>query len=86
VDRVVALDLGAASVERLSWSAHARRTPHDLALFVRQGARGVRGNLLYNAERFSPELIARAVARLGQLIDRIATEPSHRVGALPREP
>jgi len=81
-----ALDLGAASVERLPWSAHARRTPHDLALFVRQGPRGARGDLVYNAERFSPALLARAAARLDQLIDLIATEPSHRVGALPRAP
>jgi hypothetical protein len=70
----------------LPWSVHARRTPHDLALFVRQGPRGARGDLVYNAERFSPALLARAAARLDQLIDLIATEPSHRVGALPRAP
>ena len=81
-----ALDLGAASVERLPWSALAQRTTHDLALFVRQDARGVRGNLVYNAERFSPELAARAATRLGQLIDLLATDPAHRVGALPRTP
>ncbi|TMQ11358.1 MAG: amino acid adenylation domain-containing protein [Deltaproteobacteria bacterium] len=81
-----ALDYGAAKVERLDWSAPAQRTPHDLALFVRQDARGVGGDLVYNAERFSPELAARAGARLGQLIDLIANEPSRRVGALPRAP
>jgi hypothetical protein len=79
-----ALDYGAARVERLDWSVLAQRTPHDLALFVRQDARGVGGDLVYNAERLSPEQAARAAARLGQLIDLIATEPSRRVGALPR--
>jgi amino acid adenylation domain-containing protein len=83
---VGALDLGAASVARLSWSALAQRTSHDLALFVHQGTRGVRGELLYNTERFSPALMARAAARLDQLIDLIANEPSHLVGALPRAP
>jgi len=81
-----ALDFGAAAVERLPWSALAQRTSHDLALFVHQGTRGVRGNLLYNAERFSPTLMARAAARLGQLIDLIANESSRLVGALPRVP
>ena len=83
---VGAHDFGAVTVERLAWTALAQRTPHDLALFVQQDARGVRGNLVYNAERFSPALAARAAARLGQLIDLIATEPSRRVGALPRAP
>jgi hypothetical protein len=53
---------------------------------VHQGSRAVRGNLLYNAERFSPALMARAAARVGQLIDLIANQPSHRVGALPCAP
>jgi len=81
-----ALDWGTESVERLAWTALAPRTPHDLGLFVRQDARGVRGNLVYNAERFSPELAARAAARLAELIDTIATAPSRRIGVLPREP
>jgi len=55
-------------------------------LFVHQGARGVRGDFLYNAERFSPVLMARAAVRLDQLIDLIANQPSHRVGTLPRAP
>jgi hypothetical protein len=81
-----ALELGAATVEPLAWTALAQRTPHDLALFVHQDARGVRGNLVYNAERFSPALAERAAARLGQLIDAVATAPALQVGALPRAP
>jgi hypothetical protein len=79
-------ELGAATVEPLAWTALAQCTPHDLALFVHQDARGVRGDLVYNAERFSPALAARAAARLGQLIDTNATAPSLQVGALPRGP
>jgi non-ribosomal peptide synthetase component F len=86
VGEVGALALDGVTVERLGWSAFARRTPHDLALFVREDARGVRGDLVYNAERFSPELAARAAARLDQLIDTLATASSHRAGALSRGP
>jgi non-ribosomal peptide synthetase component F len=80
------LDYGAARVTRLDWSALPQHTAHDLALFVRQNARGLTGELVYNAERFSPELAARAADRLGQLIDLIASDPTHRAGALPRAP
>jgi hypothetical protein len=82
VGEIGALALDGVTVERLGWSAFSRRTPHDLALFVREDARGIRGDLVYNAERFSPELAARAAARLDQLIDTLATASSHRVGAL----
>ncbi|MDB4955265.1 MAG: Amino acid adenylation [Myxococcales bacterium] len=81
-----ALDFGSVKLERLGWSAFARQTPHDLALFLLQGAHSARGSLLYNAERFSSELAARAATRLGRLIGAITTAPSDRVADLPGAP
>ncbi|TMQ05055.1 MAG: hypothetical protein E6J90_50045, partial [Deltaproteobacteria bacterium] len=81
-----ALAFDGVTVERLGWNVHARLTPHDLALFIRQDTHGVRGDLVYNAERFSPELAARIAATLDQLIDTLATASSHRADALPRVP
>ncbi|MDB4955257.1 MAG: Malonyl CoA-acyl carrier protein transacylase [Myxococcales bacterium] len=82
LDDPQALDFGNVMVDRLAWAAPEPRTPHDLGLFLRQGLRGVRGNLVYNAERFSPELAARARAWLGQLIELIVTTPSARISAV----
>jgi len=51
-----------------------------------QDRSGIRGNLVFNAERFSPELAARAAARLGELLDRLAGAGDDRVADLPRAP
>ena len=80
------VDFGGVQVERLAWRPFAARTTHDLALFVHQSATGLRGNLMFDAERFSPELVRRAATRLEQLVDRIATAPSDRVCDLPGAP
>jgi hypothetical protein len=79
-------DFGAVNVERLDWCAFEKRTAHDLGLFVRQGANGIRGVLAFNAERFSNELVTRAVARIGQFVRAITTTPTVRVHELPGAP
>jgi amino acid adenylation domain-containing protein len=79
-------DLGGPRVHKLEWQAHPQRTAHDLALFLRQGKAGIRGSFGFNAERFSPELAARAAARLTDLVRILATKPALRVRELPRAP
>jgi amino acid adenylation domain-containing protein len=73
-------------VERMPWNVHPRRTPHDFALFVRQGAHALHGELAYNAERFSPELVARVGAWFTQLVAALATDPERTLASLPAEP
>jgi non-ribosomal peptide synthetase component F len=79
-----ALDFGTLKVETLDWDTSDPRLMNDLGLFVSQHARGIGGGFSYNAERFSPELAAKAAARLGELIGVIATAPSRRVASMPR--
>ena len=80
------LDYGAVTIERLGWNVLPHRTAHDLGLFLRQSASGIRGKLVYNAERFSPQIAARAAARLGELLQWITTTPAMRVRDLPSAP
>ena len=76
--------LARAFIARTEWSAKAGRTGHDVALFLRQRVRGLRGNLVYNAERFSPELAERAARRLVEILAAIATDGEYPLTMVPR--
>jgi amino acid adenylation domain-containing protein len=75
---------GSLDVDALPWILDAPRTPHDLALFVNQGPHRLRGELIFNAERFSPERATKAATRLRQIVHEIVTSPSERVSTLRR--
>jgi amino acid adenylation domain-containing protein len=79
-----AMQLGEISVEHLAWTPFERRIAHDNGLFVRQSATGIRGVMAYNADRFAPDLVARAVDRVVQIVRAVATAPGTRVADLPR--
>jgi non-ribosomal peptide synthetase component F len=80
-----ATDLGTAKLEPLDWNIPSGR-PDDLALLVWKGETGIRGSLEYNSERFSPELAAKMVSRIRQLVVALTTEATAMVRSLSREP
>jgi amino acid adenylation domain-containing protein len=76
-------DADAPLLEPLDWGTHEPLTPHDLGLFVTQTASGLRGALVFNAQRFSDELTARAGERLAAILHAISTAPDSSVRELP---
>jgi acyl carrier protein len=74
--------LGGAAVESLGWRIRAPYTVHDLALYLFQRGTSVRGTVVYNAQRYSPELASELATQLHSIIDAIANEPSRRVREL----
>ncbi len=75
------LALGEARCERLHWTLQEQRTPHDLGLFVRQSERGIHGELVYNADKFSSERAASFADTLRSIIDGLESAEGRLAGA-----